>query len=60
MVKSKTTKQSKKIRIFMIGNDNRPATQEDLENFSNLLQKAIKNNEDVVTHHAVNYFEIEM
>lgn len=55
-----TTKKTKLLTIFRVGNDERPAGPQDVIDFKQQLKNAIDNNEPLITHYAVDFFNIEI
>lgn len=55
---SKKNKKSKKLLVVKIGNDQRPASSEDIKEFKRIMGKELKWSkkfELLITHHAVQF-----
>lgn len=49
----------KKLIVYRIGNDDRPANGDDIRAFKRLLKEALKEKADLICHHAVSSMVIE-
>ena len=54
-------KSPRKLHVWLIGNNERPATEEDIQEFIKGLEKAQEPGDEpvhIVSHHAVQYFSV--
>lgn len=54
------TTGKKTITVFRIGSDSRPADTTAIEDFKSKLAESMISGDPIVTHHAVDYFTVEI